>query len=142
MSQQQHDEHFEPHQSCYALHPTESWVRGVVTDVLDVPTRGGLKERRFNVTVNLDAKNLPGVNGSNNKLDRLPIQALHHVVTGGVQAEAPAEGTSGSNDASSSSAATDEDQFDDLLHMSYLHDSTLLAQVRKRYYQSLIYTPP
>ena len=76
---------------------------------------------------------LPTLKGAAGVVGKLPAANVHQLVHHNI---------CGDEDDESNSLfdPTGDDTYDDLLNLPYLHDSTLLEQVRKRYFANLIYT--
>ncbi|KEG10751.1 myosin heavy chain [Trypanosoma grayi] len=107
----------------YFNHPTESWVRGTITTINRVPKKDGFTHVLYGCAVLLRERYLPAVSDERAAAQVYPLHAhdIHHIVESCVE---PAP----------------HNTLDDLLELSYLHDATLLEQVRVRYFESLIYT--
>ena len=128
------DEVFQEGQDVYFIHPVESWAKGVVKEVAHTKMKSGLMEVSYTCQGTAEKTLLPTVVGQGAIVSKLPASSLHQVVFTGAQGE---EG--GSADPKAVTFFPDgRDTFSDLLDPSYLHDSTLLEQVRKRYFDSPI----
>jgi myosin heavy subunit len=123
-------------QAVYFLHAQESWVRGVIKEIKEVPKKGGQTEVVFTVQALQNSTLLPSFSANPACALVTPLRddEIHPVVGDAALASISSSGDALDFDASGA------DTFSDLLDLSYLHDSTLLDQVRRRYFSHLIYT--
>ena len=126
---------YHANQPVYFLHSAESWVRGFIKEIKEVPKKGGSTEVVFSCQALKNAALLPAFSQSPGSSLVTPLreEEIHAVVGDAALA-------SSSNTDTIDFDPTGADTFSDLLELSYLHDSTLLDQVRRRYFANLIYT--
>ncbi|RNF17024.1 putative myosin heavy chain [Trypanosoma conorhini] len=107
----------------YFNHPTECWVRGTLTTIIRVTKKDGFTHVLYGCSAVVSARYLPSLSENPSLVHVYPLQQqdVHHIIESCVE-------------------PTEHNTLNDLLDLSYLHDATLLEQVRVRYYENLIYT--
>ncbi|EKG07640.1 myosin heavy chain, putative [Trypanosoma cruzi] len=107
----------------YFNHPTECWIRGTLNIIKRVTKRDGFTHILYGCSAVTSDRYLPSLSETPSLVHVYPLkkQDIHHIIDSCVE---PTEHTT----------------LNDLLELSYLHDATLLEQVRVRYYENLIYT--
>lgn len=134
---QQFDSHggYSLRQQVYFEHPTESWVRGHISEIKAVAKKSGFAEVCFGVIPDVDSVNVPTIGPNPPALFPLREDQIHSIV-----ADSSGGGGGEGDEKEEECVQLTGDTVNDLLHLSYLHDSTLIEQVRRRYFRKLIYT--
>ncbi|ORC89982.1 myosin heavy chain [Trypanosoma theileri] len=107
----------------YFKHPTESWIRGSLTTIKRVSKKDGFTRVVYGCSSLLQECYMGDLLNDPSLLHVYPLQEedIHHILE-------------------SCKEPTAFNTLNDLLDLAYLHDATLLEQVRVRYYENLIYT--
>ncbi|RNF02425.1 putative myosin heavy chain [Trypanosoma rangeli] len=107
----------------YFNHPTECWIRGTLTRIIRATKKDGTAHVLYGCSAVESDRYLPSLSQNPSLVHVYPLQQhdIHRIIESCVE-------------------VTEETTLNDLLELSYLHDATLLEQVRARYYENLIYT--